>query len=131
MTLYRVHHDRGPVFRGADRHPRRRTRPRTGHPVGALSPLELRRILASDDVAALCLVPESAARLWLGCSSSSQVPDAGRRGRCLRRGGGHHRAPRRNPRGCSRALAELGYGADEIGRVLSTCPPTATPPSCC
>jgi Holliday junction DNA helicase RuvA len=86
-------------------------------------PGELRRILADDDVAALCLVPgvgkKTATRLLVelksrlevptgdGVPGSDVVPDAD---------GGSARADVRV------ALSELGYAADEIAAALRAAP---------
>lgn len=87
------------------------------------SPLELRRILASDDVAALCLVPgvgrKTAARLLVELKSRMQAGEVDASAAVAAITG----APRGGTRGDVRdALAELGYGADEIGRVLVDLP---------
>jgi len=87
------------------------------------SPLELRRILASDDVAALCLVPgvgrKTAARLLVELKSRMQAGEVDASAAVAAITG----APRGGTRADVRdALAELGYGADEIGRVLVDLP---------
>lgn len=87
------------------------------------SPLGLRHVLATDDVAALCLVPgvgkKTAARLLVELKSRLSVPD----------GDGRTEVPAGDvaASGSARsdvrdALASLGYGGDEIGRVLGDLP---------
>ncbi|UDY36157.1 Holliday junction branch migration protein RuvA [Dermatobacter hominis] len=87
------------------------------------SPAELRRILATDDVAALCLVPgvgrKTAARLLVELKSrldAGQVDPVAAAAAISGRSAGDSRTDVRD------ALAELGYGADEIGRVLVELP---------
>jgi holliday junction DNA helicase RuvA len=86
-------------------------------------PVALARILAEDDVGALCLVPgvgkKTAARLLVELKSRLQVPDID-----LRTGAGSRQASNANGAGATRepsaradvreALAGLGYSADEI-----------------
>jgi len=86
-------------------------------------PLALARILAEDDVGALCLVPgvgkKTAARLLVELKSRLHVPDidlhsiAGSRQASNANGAGptHQPSPRSDVR---EALAGLGYSADEI-----------------
>lgn len=88
------------------------------------SPLALRHVLASDDVAALCLVPgvgkKTAARLLVELKSRLQVPVGDPATAALAAVGS---APGGSVRSDVRdALAGLGYGADEIGRVLAELP---------
>ncbi|MBS1836432.1 MAG: Holliday junction branch migration protein RuvA [Actinobacteria bacterium] len=87
------------------------------------SPTELRRILAADDVAALCLVPgvgrKTAARLLVELKSKLQageIDPVAAAAAVSGRSSGGTRADVRE------ALAELGYGADEIARVLVDLP---------
>jgi len=87
------------------------------------SPAELRRILASDDVAALCLVPgvgrKTAARLLVELKSrlqAGEVDPVAAAAAVSGTGSGGTRADVRD------ALSELGYGAEEIGRVLVDLP---------
>jgi Holliday junction DNA helicase RuvA len=87
------------------------------------SPTSLRQVLATDDVAALCLVPgvgkKTAARLLVELKSRLDLPDvdlsalgsAGRTGEPP-----NVRADVRD------ALTELGYGPDEIARILVDLP---------
>jgi Holliday junction DNA helicase RuvA len=88
------------------------------------SPLALRQVLASDDVAALCLVPgvgkKTAARLLVELKSRLQVPVGDAAGAAIATvGGSSDGAVRTDVRD---ALAGLGYGTDEISRVLSDLP---------
>jgi holliday junction DNA helicase RuvA len=89
------------------------------------SPAALQRVLADDDLAALCLVPgvgkKTAARLLVELKSRLDLPGldaaatAGSDGsRAV--GGGSVRADVRD------ALANLGYGPDEVGEVLRELP---------
>lgn len=88
------------------------------------SPLGLRHVLANDDVAALCLVPgvgkKTAARLLVELKSRLELPEAGSTvdltAGSATAGGGSVRSDVRE------ALGALGYGADEIGRVLADLP---------
>jgi Holliday junction DNA helicase RuvA len=87
------------------------------------SPLGLRHVLATDDVAALCMVPgvgkKTAARLLVELKSRLALPasdptvdlTAG-----TSAAGGPVRSDVRD------ALSALGYGADEIGRALADLP---------
>ena len=87
------------------------------------SPTSLRQVLATDDVAALCLVPgvgkKTAARLLVELKSRLDLPDvdlsalgpAGRPGEPP-----NVRADVRD------ALTEFGYGPDEIARILVDLP---------
>jgi holliday junction DNA helicase RuvA len=87
------------------------------------SPTSLRQVLTTDDVAALCLVPgvgkKTAARLLVELKSRLDLPDvdlsalgpAGRPGEPP-----NVRADVRD------ALTELGYGPDEIARILVDLP---------
>jgi Holliday junction DNA helicase RuvA len=84
------------------------------------APVELRRILLEDDVAALCLVPgvgrKTAARLLVELKSRLDVPEsalapAGTAGNGSGGGAGAGGGARADVRA---ALAGLGYSADEI-----------------
>ena len=88
------------------------------------SPLGLRHVLANDDVAALCLVPgvgkKTAARLLVELKSRLDLPEAGSTvdlsaGAVVSTGGSVRSDVRE-------ALGALGYGAEEIGRVLADLP---------
>jgi Holliday junction DNA helicase RuvA len=87
------------------------------------SPLGLRHVLATDDVAALCLVPgvgkKTAARLLVELKSRLSLPDGDTTvdlTAAVDPGTGSARADVRD------ALSALGYGADEIGRALADLP---------
>jgi Holliday junction DNA helicase RuvA len=92
--------------------------------LGVHPPAALLRVLADDDLAALCLVPgvgkKTAARLLIELKSRLDIPDidlsdpadtAGGR-----RSGGSALADVRD------ALAELGYGADEVAEAVRDLP---------
>jgi Holliday junction DNA helicase RuvA len=87
------------------------------------SPLGLRHVLATDDVAALCLVPgvgkKTAARLLVELKSRLEVPDADPAATAVAAAGGASASARGDVRD---ALSGLGYGADEIARVLADLP---------
>jgi holliday junction DNA helicase RuvA len=89
------------------------------------SPMALRQVLAADDIAALCLIPgvgrKTAARLLVELKSRLEVPVGDAAGAAVTAiggsdGGASVRSDVRD------ALAGLGYGAEEIGRVLSELP---------
>jgi len=87
------------------------------------SPLALRTVIASEDVAALCLVPgvgkKTAARLLVELKSKLALPEgdgAAAEVASIGSGGGSVRSDVRD------ALAGLGYGNDEISRVLADLP---------
>ncbi len=88
------------------------------------SPLGLRHVLATDDVAGLCLVPgvgkKTAARLLVELKSRLAVPEGDATTAALAAvGGGSAPSVRSDVRD---ALTGLGYGPDEIGSVLSELP---------
>ena len=87
------------------------------------SPAALRMVLATDDVAALCLVPgvgrKTAARLLVELKSRLDLPDIDLSATAAAASAGGTPSVRADVRD---ALAELGYGADEIGRVLMDLP---------
>ena len=87
------------------------------------SPLGLRHVLATDDVAALCLVPgvgkKTAARLLVELKSRLQVPEGDPAATAVAAAGGGVASARGDVRD---ALSGLGYGPDEIARVLSDLP---------
>lgn len=87
------------------------------------TPSGLRQLLAADDVAGLCLVPgvgkKTAARLLVELKSRLALPDGaehpvGNGGAA--QSGGNVRADVRE------ALSALGYGGDEVSRVVSELP---------
>jgi Holliday junction DNA helicase RuvA len=87
------------------------------------APDALRRVLATDDVAALCLVPgvgkKTAARLLVELKSRLEVPDLDLTATAVAVAGGGVPSVRSDLR---EALANLGYGPDEILRVLQDLP---------
>ncbi len=89
------------------------------------SPLGLRHVLATDDVASLCLVPgvgkKTAARLLVELKSRLAVPDGELP--AVEAVAGGHAGSTVSVRGDVRdALSALGYGAEEIGRALAELP---------
>ncbi len=79
QTLYGfLHRDERRLLRGAARRPRRRARPWPWPSCRCTGPSALRRVLADDDVAALCLVPgvgkKTAARLLVELKSRLDMP---------------------------------------------------------
>jgi Holliday junction DNA helicase RuvA len=90
------------------------------------SPAALRTVLATDDVASLCLVPgvgkKTAARLLVELKSRLDLPDVDLTSTAVAATGGSEAGVRADVRD---ALAELGYGSDEIGRVLVDLPEAA------
>lgn len=88
-------------------------------------PAALRRVLADDDVSALCLVPgvgkKTAARLLVELKSRLDVPDGDVAGAIAAAGGGAGSAGsvRSDVRD---ALAALGYGPDEIAEATRDLP---------
>jgi len=88
------------------------------------SPVALSRILAEDDLGALCLVPgvgkKTAARLLIDLKSRLSVPDLGEvrvtTGTSVERGAPHARADVRD------ALAGLGYTDGEVREVMAELP---------
>jgi Holliday junction DNA helicase RuvA len=89
------------------------------------SPLGLRHVLANDDDAALCLVPgvgkKTAARLLVELKSRLDLPEVGSTVDLTSGATGSGGASARSD--VREALGALGYGADEIGRVLADLPP--------
>lgn len=87
------------------------------------SPLGLRHVLATDDVAALCLVPgvgkKTAARLLIELKSRLALPDTDAPSGSVIPVGAGGATVRSDVRD---ALSALGYGADEIGRALAELP---------
>lgn len=94
------------------------------------SPPALARVLADDDLAALCLVPgvgkKTAARLLVELKSRLDVPGLEQAAVAGSAGGGPGSAT--SARGDVReALAGLGYGPDEVGEVLRALPEDGDP----
>ena len=91
-------------------------------------PLALRRVLADDDVAALCLVPgvgkKTAARLLVELKSRLDLPDADIAVALAAAGGpASNGSAARSVRADVRdALATLGYGTDEIATATRDLP---------
>jgi len=88
--------------------------------MSTLSPDELARAVMAEDLATLCAVPgvgrKTAARLVIDLRSKLELPDADWAAPPRAAG---HREPRSEVRA---ALAELGYGPDEIRRALDISP---------
>ena len=91
-------------------------------------PADLARVLAEDDVAALCLVPgvgkKTAARLLVELKSRLDIPldlDIGRGARADASAGGTS-GPAAARADVREALTGLGYGLDEIRGVLADLP---------
>jgi holliday junction DNA helicase RuvA len=88
-------------------------------------PSALRRVLADDDTAALCLVPgvgkKTAARLLIELKSRLDVvvSESASNGAAARGVGGAPANPRADVRD---ALANLGYGNDEITEAIRSLP---------
>lgn len=87
------------------------------------SPLGLRHVLATDDVAALCLVPgvgkKTAARLLVELKSRLALPDDATTVDLTAGPVAEGTTVRSDVRD---ALSALGYGTDEIGRALADLP---------
>jgi Holliday junction DNA helicase RuvA len=91
------------------------------------SPAGLRRALADDDLAALCLVPgvgrKTAARLLIELKARLDVPDLDPGATAMAANGNGHGAGRPSPVDEVReALAGLGYEPEEIGRAVAGLP---------
>jgi holliday junction DNA helicase RuvA len=92
------------------------------------SPQMLRRVLVDDDVAALCLVPgvgkKTAARLLVELKERLDVPELDLTAAVTVNGSGNgHVEPVRSARADVReALAELGYGPDEVHAAVADLP---------
>ena len=87
------------------------------------SPLGLRQVLATDDIDGLCMVPgvgkKTAARLLIELKTRLKVPE----GVASTSAGGGAGTAGNSARGDVRdALLGLGYGPEEIARVLSELP---------
>jgi Holliday junction DNA helicase RuvA len=91
-------------------------------------PLVLRKVLADDDVAALCLVPgvgrKTAARLLVELKSRLDVPELDEALVPAGVGTNGSGAPRADVR---EALVGLGYGPDEVREALSDLPAEGEP----
>jgi holliday junction DNA helicase RuvA len=91
------------------------------------APAALARILADDDVAALCLVPgvgkKTAARLLVELKSRLHVPDSGAVPAAV--GGNGSAGPPSAHADVREALAGLGYGPDEIRTATADLPDDA------
>jgi Holliday junction DNA helicase RuvA len=89
-------------------------------------PVALRDLIASQDVAALCLVPgvgqKTAARLLVELQSRLDLPDID-----LTATNGHTPAASSARRDVTEALAGLGYGPDEVRRVVEDLPADGDP----
>jgi holliday junction DNA helicase RuvA len=90
------------------------------------TPIALARILAEDDLGALCLVPgvgkQTAARLLIDLKSRLSVPDLG--GPALEgRASGSPASPPAARADVREALTELGYSEAEIREVMADLPP--------
>jgi holliday junction DNA helicase RuvA len=88
------------------------------------APAALVRILADDDVAALCLVPgvgkKTAARLLVELKSRLHIPDSG--AVPVAAGGNGSAGPPSAHADVREALAGLGYGPDEIRAATADLP---------
>ncbi len=92
--------------------------------LGVHPPASLLRVLADDDLGALCLVPgvgkKTAARLLIELKSRLEIPDvdfgAASEGAASRRLGSSALSDVRE------ALSELGYGADEVAEAVRDLP---------
>ncbi len=89
-------------------------------------PVALRGLIATQDVAALCLVPgvgqKTAARLLVELQSRLDLPDID-----LTATNGHAPAATSARRDVTEALAGLGYGHDEVRRVVDDLPAEGDP----
>jgi Holliday junction DNA helicase RuvA len=98
------------------------------------TPDALRRALADDDVAALCLVPgvgkKTAARLLVELKSRLDVPDLDPVATAVAANGNGNASAVPSPRAEVReALAGLGYGPDEVRDALAGLPDDQLDPS--
>lgn len=91
------------------------------------SPMQLRAALASDDIAALCLVPgvgkKTAARLLVELKSRLDLGDIVDLAALVDGGDTASAAASSSLADARDALANLGYGPDEIREVLADLPP--------
>ncbi len=94
--------------------------------LGVHDPIRLRQVLATDDVAALCMVPgvgnKTAARLLIELKSRLDLPDVVDLTALT---GGDPAGGRSSAIGDVRgALAELGYAPDEVRHAVANLDPT-------
>lgn len=94
------------------------------------SPSALQRVLADDDLAALCLVPgvgkKTAARLLVELKSRLDVPGI-ERAAVAGTDRESHRAPASARADVRDALSNLGYGADEVTDAIRELPDEGDP----
>lgn len=95
------------------------------------SPPALQRVLADDDLAALCLVPgigkKTAARLLVELKSRLDVPGLEAAATASADAGGGGRAARSARADVRDALANLGYAPDEVVDVVRELPDDGDP----
>lgn len=93
-------------------------------------PASLARVIADDDIAALCLVPgvgkKTAQRLLVELKSKLDVPDLADAGAATSPGSPSAASPRSDVHD---ALVGLGYGPDEIREALRDLPSDGDPSS--
>lgn len=91
---------------------------------GVHPPASLLRVLADDDIAALCLVPgvgkKTAARLLIELKSRLDIPDIDLT--AVVHSGGGTRSTGSALSDVRDALSELGYGADEVAAAMRDLP---------
>jgi Holliday junction DNA helicase RuvA len=91
---------------------------------GVHPPASLLRVLADDDIAALCLVPgvgkKTAARLLIELKSRLDIPDIDLT--AVVHSGGDARSTGSAVSDVRDALTELGYGADEVAAAVRDLP---------
>jgi Holliday junction DNA helicase RuvA len=91
---------------------------------GVHPPASLLRVLADDDIAALCLVPgvgkKTAARLLIELKSRLDIPDIDLT--AVVHSGGDARSTGSALSDVRDALTELGYGADEVAAAVRDLP---------
>ncbi len=90
-------------------------------------PMQLRRVLADDDVSALCLVPgvgrKTATRLLVELKSRLDLPDMVDLAALAAGEGGPSRGAPRPLDDVREALAGLGYGPDEVRHAVADLDP--------
>lgn len=95
--------------------------------LGVHTPVGLGLVVATDDIDALCLVPgvgkKTAARLLIELKSRLSLDDLSSADLAAVRANGGSRVDASAHADVRAALAELGYGPDEIRAVLSELPP--------